>query len=709
MFKTLKMKNFRKHTDTTLKFREGLSVLRGANEQGKTTTFEAMAYALFGVKALRDPLENVVTWGCPVGTLRVTLDFSVEGVDYSVTRGKSGAELTYQGGIVTGQTEVSNFVAKLLRVDAATAARLALSPQSEIRGALEAGTKATTELIERLAEFSKIDELIELMQEKLTLGSSAGIEASIAAAEEALAKAQANAVPVDVKTHHAKIAAATAAVSDLTKRLNEAELKEAYAQEVHSETKARAAKREGLMESIKRLYTSLESVEARLKDRRKVLPVGGAVEKIAELTKQIKEAEKADEIKVAFDTVQRFLRRDTKVTYEGSVDGLDQDILNAKVDRNASETRIATLKGEVNLLNQKLIQGTCTFCGKDFSGVPEVEEANAKIRTALGTAEDSLKAESTGLVNLKSDLTSMEQIKRDSVPALTVLRTYPELCELADNELPPILKWTGPNVAATHADTKVLNQEIADIQRRMRLYDEAVAAIPVLFTQREEAQAQMVELQKQLDSLPPFDMEKAREAYEIARAVSRGVSRDLADAKQALSDASRALQSEQALYDAAVKVVDASRTTLKQAQEALENLAFNNALLKRIRQCRPAISDKLWSVVLVATSSYFSEMRGLKSEVTKDSSGFLVDGHPITSLSGSTLDILGLAIRVALVRTFLPNIQFLLLDEPCAAADADRTASTVGFLVACGFSQVILCSHEEISQDVADHVILLGD
>lgn len=709
MFKTLKMKNFRKHTDSTFTFQEGLSVLRGANEQGKTTMFEALAYALFGVKALRDPLENVVTWGCPLGTLRVTLDFNVEGVDYSVTRGKSGAELTYPGEIVTGQTEVSNFVAKILRVDAATAARLALSPQSEIRGALEAGTKATTELIERLAEFSKIDELIELMQEKLSLGSSAGIEASIAAAEDALAKALENTVPVDVDTHHAKIAAATAVVADLTKHLNEAELKEAYAQEVHSAARERVVARAGLVESLKNLQVMSDRIMEKLVEKQRVQPLQNAEGRIEELTQQISAAEKIEEIKAAFSQVQKFTKRETSITYEGTTDELDAEIQVTKANKGTCETRIATLKGEMNLLKQKLVQGTCTFCGKDFSGVPEVETANIILRTEIANVEDKLGHESRSLAALSRDLVSMEKIKRDSVPALTALRMSKGYGELADNELPPILKWVGPDARAANADIKALNLEIADIRRRMRLYDEAAAVIPLLESQLDDAQKQKRAVQKQINDTPVENLESTQEALDIARAISRGVSRDLMDAKQVLSDTSRALRDAQAMYDAAVKVADASKTTLKQAQEALENLAFNNALLKRIRQCRPAISDKLWSVVLVATSSYFSEMRGVRSEVTKDASGFLVDGHPITSLSGSTLDILGLAVRIALVRTFLPNLQFLLLDEPCAAADADRTASTVGFLSACGFRQTILCSHENISQDVADHVILLGD
>ncbi|MEN6303833.1 MAG: ABC transporter ATP-binding protein, partial [Armatimonadia bacterium] len=141
----------------------------------------------------------------------------------------------------------------------------------------------------------------------------------------------------------------------------------------------------------------------------------------------------------------------------------------------------------------------------------------------------------------------------------------------------------------------------------------------------------------------------------------------------------------------------------------ITTVEFNNALLKRVRQCRPLIADKLWTIVLSAVSSYFSEMRGVRSVVTKDSDGFKVDGYPVAGLSGSTLDILGLAIRVALTRTFLPNAPFMVLDEPCAAMDTARTESTLGFIVACGFKQILWTTHEDTSQTVADHLIVLGE
>jgi ABC-type taurine transport system ATPase subunit len=128
-----------------------------------------------------------------------------------------------------------------------------------------------------------------------------------------------------------------------------------------------------------------------------------------------------------------------------------------------------------------------------------------------------------------------------------------------------------------------------------------------------------------------------------------------------------------------------------------------------VRQCRPLIADQLWNLVLNAVSTYFSDMRGVPSKVRKTTDAFTVDGHPVTgeTISGSTLDILGLAIRVALVRTFMPMSPFLILDEPAAACDDGRTNNMLGFLATAGFKQVLLVTHEDISQAVADNMITL--
>ena len=213
MLKHIKLTNFRKHTDTELPLQNGLMVLRGSNEAGKSTLIEAICYALFGVKALRSPLEDTVTHGEPVNTLKVVLTAVIDGVEYVVKRGKSGAEVVYDDGRVTGQTETTNFLCAKMGVDPAMAAKLMLSAQNEIRGALDAGTKATTELIERLSEFDQIDLLVERMQERLTLGSTTLDVGSLAESEQRLIEAKTQAIKPDMAALTVRLEAERARVT----------------------------------------------------------------------------------------------------------------------------------------------------------------------------------------------------------------------------------------------------------------------------------------------------------------------------------------------------------------------------------------------------------------------------------------------------------------------------------------------------------------
>ena len=63
MINKLTLTCFRKHIDLSVKFTEGIQVIRAANEGGKSTLLEAIGYALFGSKALRTAPGQVVTWG----------------------------------------------------------------------------------------------------------------------------------------------------------------------------------------------------------------------------------------------------------------------------------------------------------------------------------------------------------------------------------------------------------------------------------------------------------------------------------------------------------------------------------------------------------------------------------------------------------------------------------------------------------------------
>lgn len=711
MLNKVTLKNFRKHTDSEFEFGGGLNCLRGSNEAGKSTIFEAVAYAMFGSSALRDSVENVVTWGESVGSLKVELELSIDNVVYIVRRSKASAELTYDGGIVTNQKEVTAYLCRLLKMDAGAAARLTLSNQNEIRGALEAGTKATTELIERLAEFDQIDKLVELIQEKLTLGNTATAEAAISTTRESLDRARDLAVPFPDNALKAAIDIASASLAGAEAAIGDLEAADSQAQVALGATQALAQQRVDAIRVAAKAAGVVIDLKAKLVPLENLLAPDNVEGRVEVLRTQIADAANADAINAAYAKVSSSViaRKADIATYEGTVEALRADIAAGAKALGEDQLKHANLDGEVRLLRQALTHGSCTFCGKDFSGVPEVAEKNASTTRRIEEISAARHALSQKLVEQRSDVEAMQSIELASRPALALLAAHLAYVKLADGELPPMLSWIGP-ARVEVPNTAALRAQIAELQAQQRSYDADVVRCQQLGFQLLAAREADDEAQDALVALPPDagDANAAELAVSQAKAALRSGQALVNTAREGLQAALRDRANAKSAFDRAVAAVTELEGSLAKREADLTTLEFNNALLKRVRQCRPILSDNLWNIVLAAVSAYFSEIRGVPSRVTKDGDGFKVDDHPVTSMSGSTLDALGLAVRVALVRTFLPSAPFLVLDEPAAAMDGDRTESMLGFLSSCGFTQILLTSHEEISERVADQVIVLG-
>lgn len=84
---SIKLKNIKSHRDRELHFVKGINVLSGVNGVGKSTIFEAIGYALFGVDA-RDFVGNIdrfITIGAKKGEIAVTFATDA-GETYRVSR-----------------------------------------------------------------------------------------------------------------------------------------------------------------------------------------------------------------------------------------------------------------------------------------------------------------------------------------------------------------------------------------------------------------------------------------------------------------------------------------------------------------------------------------------------------------------------------------------------------------------------------------------
>ena len=126
---SIHLKNIKSHRDTELSFAPGINVLSGANGSGKSTIFQAIGYALFGVSAqdFVSRAERFLTIGTKRGEISVVFE-PAEGELYRVTRtvGPAGKWLLARenGGVFeveehAGIQETELRIAKLLGLSSA--------------------------------------------------------------------------------------------------------------------------------------------------------------------------------------------------------------------------------------------------------------------------------------------------------------------------------------------------------------------------------------------------------------------------------------------------------------------------------------------------------------------------------------------------------------------------------------------------------------
>lgn len=708
MIQNLSLQNFRKVVSDEMTFLPGMNILRGANEISKTTRVEALVYAMFGTKALRTSIDDCVTWGCDVKSLKVSVTLRLGGEGYTITRSKGGAEVVKNGSVfVTGQTEVSNFVAQLIGADAATAAKLFLAGQNSIRGALEEGPKALAQMIEELAGFSAFDQILEAASQKLALGSPSlleerlkGATATLAAATEALPAAQDEAAHVaEVATLTKQIEEARNSIAPLAKISDELTVK-------HRDASAKFVRKMDMQQAASLAADAYKAAEVQVEALREAAAVEVEVSAIERLKTQIAEADNYESRKIAYD---KFLALPDGMRCETPEAIFEKDAIEGGAARKSHEKRLSEIDSALSKLAfQRINHDKCDKCGQDITHLTTVKETNDRVdaETARLNAERALVQVR---VDAAVELDNWVSATRSFAAKFNAgMRGIESFVSLDDTTYPPSAVWVGstPTNPAPHAPRR----ELEELKVKVKGVEAAKAKLELALEQAAKAEGVS---KRAIDALAAVDAPDSAEILRLTKECEQALikaqaaeghvillTQQVGMIQQSFNQAKQLWASAQARITDAQAVIDA-------CNKDLGSLGFNNALVKKLRTIRPMIADRLWSTVLASVSVMFSQIRGEASIVTKEKAGFIVNGQAVESLSGSTLDALGLALRCALIRTFIPNCGLLVLDEVAAGMDETRTQAMLGFLQGLGMEQVLLVTHEEISSAIADNIIEL--
>ena len=717
MILNVTLTNFRQHKNLHVDFSSGVTVVRGENEGGKTTLLEAIMFAMFGVSACRN--NDLTTWDEAKSSHKVQLNFvGSDSETYRIIRSQRSAELVCTGStnlMVSGQTDVTAKVEELLGLKPGVGEQLMFVGQGSTRGILAKGGQADAiKMIESLAELDLVEKLITLLQDNFNTGGRF-TEQSLATTNER------------IDFHEATLKGLPDLQELILKKKTDLSVELDAANALKSETQTKVTKltklRDQASESMSKVravhsaWTDYQVLMANLRAR------AGQLKK--NLEKPLPEAlEPLDYEQVVAHREK--LERDIAATLASKEVGdyhcgeevySNREVvaqLLAQAVKGETDTRgeVSVFRSKIKDLEKEISElgdGICKSCGTELRDA----DAIAKHGEELEQRKQDLERDLGGAEFILNQI--VEQVKRfkklDNYPVPKVDPVFWE----TDGKWPPTFTWVGGKVEGS------TRQTLADYNSMVREHEYGVEDYNKAVREHEAYKVQLNDVDTEVLTIVKPE-EISNEMMDNIQADYQRLVDDVDTANGELLSASRRVQTaesqlENVMNDPEISALQEEKrvntTNLEHYRQRLEDLKaeakdmeVNKDMLKFLRQVKPQIADQVWNEICLQVSSFFSQMRGQESVVTRDG-GFLVDGKNVPSLSGSTLDMLGLAIRVALTKTFLPTTTMLLLDEPFAACDEDRQARALAFLTQCGFEQVVIITHEESTQAVADHLISL--
>lgn len=702
MFNSLVLTNFRKHVDASFSFSQGVVAIRGANEASKTTLLESIAYAMFGATALRQTFSECVTWGKPEASLSVTLVFTFDGVQYTITRKKSGAELNYAGGKVTGQTEVTKFCETLLGANADTASKMMVASQGSLRGALTGGPKEAAALIEHLANFRLIEQVVELIVSNLPTGNTKAVEANIVTAAAALEACVVAPLDIEAETLsgdalNTELGDAYATQRSLTNSLQD--INEAGARATLNDVANKKCEIEELRKTAAELLAE--------RDRLISLPAHTLAD-IEIWRSTLANSKQASAVLKAYTELQAL--QVPLTCWEGTRASFDAELKQQADHYKAVYAEFNAQRTAQTVLRSRLItEQSCAFCGKELQAVPEVIEHNVKLNAEMVALETKVAALKTEIDTTLIVVNELEALQAAALSYERLAGKFAAYATFSDTRVPFECVWTGEPPVAGNASAFEYVMMIENAEKALVDYGNAVYLRDNNVARGEAAKGKLEALEREVAGLETL-VEGAAERVKQAEFTKTSIAdwgTKLTDLKGKLQMHRQAVDHKVALHAAQVQQRSMFEVQLQTASATLKSMNFNNELVKKVRSARPIISDKLWSVVLASVSHYFSQIRGVKSSVTRSDNGFKVDGQSVGGLSGSTLDALGLAIRIALTKTFLPNARFMMLDEVASACDDERETNMLGVLASADFDQILLVTHSSLADAFAAQIVSL--
>jgi exonuclease SbcC len=339
----LELVNFKKYTNKTFTFDEGLVGIIGKNGSGKSTIFEAILFALYGELLSRGSKELIrnssVSEKEPVS---VSLEFEFDGLTYKVVREFRGKALSANAKfykneelITTGAKEVTNSIVKLVKMSKDAFMHTLFASQKELTSLSNLKPEDRKKMIRKLLGLEKIDTIESMLVDKSrTLKREIdAFREVLLSSDEIVAKESA------IIAHNENKTQINANLTTKSKELATQKLKETEAKkelDLLQKTKEHKTKLLSELELIKNTLESNNQQQTKLSSE------------LLELQQKQKELAALEPVKVEFEQLQLKLKEQQQLKeIQLKKDGLNKEQIQLREQHIKAKNDIAALELEV--------------------------------------------------------------------------------------------------------------------------------------------------------------------------------------------------------------------------------------------------------------------------------------------------------------------------------------------------------------------------
>lgn len=706
------LKNFKKHSSLGVEFSEAVSVIRGPNYAGKSSIIEAVFYALFGATAVPGG-KAIVANRFAKAQPSVTLEFDANGKNGSILRTPTAANLWIEGELkATGHTAVNAWVEEYFGMAQKLILMLSRSSQGETSALMTLGAPELNRVIESVSNVKYVDDLADKAS-KLAAKAQAQVEAigtveDTAPLEEMLFNLQAESTELTAKLK--KIEAEGKEMSGKAVELS-AQIKEANVNNLKHRTLEAAIQL--TRDSLLKLKTKIESAQATLASMT-IPDVSSLLVKEGELSKDYlaKQGE--------YDSVVHTINRIPQLKAEIASVEKEKDKLPNIARLKTAEEVLSTLTKESNdafyavdackkriaAMRKEIANSVCSSCNRAFD-----ESHLAEAKVSLVALEGQLPPLETTftLAKNKYDSAKVEVIRLSS---LQPSKDWEEVLEAKKERLaeyhttiagrdPEVLKGERDEI---NAQLVALKAEIRSGSEAKRNYDSLSMAMGVdeaAYSKHAENLKKSLAEQVVLIDVEPLNLElnALHDKIGINISLSSAASTMLSQCNRDISELSFRVSNSK----------EKSEKLKIASNRAVRFTSFNKWLKKN----KAAFLADIWASLLSICTEFTAICTdGEVSQVLRDDAGdfsYIEGGEvfPMEAASGGQRSIMGVGLRLALASLLPQGCKLVTLDEPTSDLTSEKAAMMTAALSGQG-RQVIMTTHRDGDEIVADHVIQLG-